>query len=739
MEFPHITKNLLIGGKEVSLEFGKFAPQSNASVLARSGDTLVLAIVTASKRDTTLSYFPLQVEYQEKLYAGGRIKGSRWVKREGKPSDEAVLTGRLIDRSIRPLFPQDFKKEVQIVITVLSVDGENDPDMLASLATSAALSLSDIPWAGPIGIVRVGYKENNFFINPVYKDLEFSDLNLIVSGTKDEIVMVEANANEVTEEKMTQALEHGMKEIGKIVDFIQALQKEFGHTKQEFQATAVRSAMLKKVEKEAGKLIADIVTTSAKQETSFAALGDIKKALSEDIKEEEKADLSLAVDEYFKQYIRNLVLTKKIRADGRKIEEIRPLYAEVSVLPRTHGSAIFHRGLTQVLNITTLGSPSLGQLIENMEGEETKRYIHHYIMPPFSVGETGRIGWPSRREIGHGALAEKALEPVLPAEDKFPYTIRVVSEIMSSNGSTSMASVCGSSLSLMDAGVPIKKPVAGIAMGLIAKLNPAKSGTKSKIIDYVVLTDIMGLEDHIGDMDFKVAGTADGITALQMDVKSLGITPKILGEGLIQAKKARLTILAKMISVIPSPRGSLSKYAPKVAQVKIDKEKIGEVIGPGGKIIRRIINETGVDMDVDDEGVITISSIDQANIDKAVAWVTGLTKEVKPNEEYEGEVKRLMPFGAFVEILPGKEGLVHVSQMSTQFVNNPEEVVQIGQKVKVRVVEIDEMKRINLSMLFGADAQKAPVRRPPPHGGFRQGGFNRERSDRPGGFFKKRF
>lgn len=737
MDFPHISKTLLIDSKEVVLEIGRFAPQANASVLARSGDTLVLAIVTASKRDTTLSYFPLQVEYQEKLYAGGRIKGSRWVKREGKPSDEAVLTGRLIDRSIRPLFPQDFKKEVQIVITVLSVDGENDPDMLALLATSAALSLSDIPWSGPIGGVRLGVKDNHFFINPVYKDLEFSDLNLIVSGTKDEIVMVEAGANEVAEEKMTEALEYGMKAIGQIVDFIKSLQKDFGHTKQEFQTTEVRSVMLKKVEKEAGKLIADLIKTSAKQETSFAALDDIKKALSEDLKEEEKVDLSLAVNEYFKNYIRNLILTKKLRADGRKITEIRPLHAEVGVLPRTHGSAIFHRGLTQALTITTLGSPSLGQLIENMEGEETKRYIHHYFMPPFSVGETGRIGWPSRREVGHGALAERALEPVLPTEDKFPYTIRVVSEIMSSNGSTSMASVCGSSLSLMDAGVPIKKPVAGIAMGLIAKLNPAKSGTKSKIEDYVVLTDIMGLEDHIGDMDFKVAGTADGITVLQMDVKSLGITPKILGEGLIQAKKARLTVLEKMISVMPAPRGSLSKYAPKVAQVKIDKEKIGEVIGPGGKIIRRIINETGVDMDVDDEGVITISSIDQTNIDKAVAWVTGLTKEVLPGEEYEGEVKRIMPFGAFVEILPGKEGLVHVSQMSTGFVNNPEEVVKIGQKVKVRVVEIDEMKRINLSMLFGADAQKAPARRPQRE--FRPGGFNRDRGGRPGGFFRKRF
>jgi len=730
MIFPQVKKSIQIDDKELSLEIGRFAYQANAAVVARMGDTLVLATVTSAKPREDINYFPLYVEYQEKLYAGGKIKGSRWVKREGRPSDEAILTARLIDRSIRPLFPKDYKNEVQVIITILSVDGENDPDLLAIYAVSAALAISDIPWNGPVGAVRVGLKDNNFFSNPVYKESEFSELDLVLSGTGQEILMIEAGAKEVSEENMVKALDFGWEKIKPIADFISDLQKEIGQKKQTFKVKEIKAELVKTIEKKAGSQIKDVLKHGTEDESKPIGLDEIKEALVEEL-EEAKSTISTLVDDYFKNLVREQVWQKKIRFDGRSPDKIRKLSIEVGVLPRTHGSAIFQRGFTQALTITTLGSPSLEMLIENMEGEETKRYMHHYYMPPYSVGETGRVGWPSRREIGHGALAERALEPVLPTEEQFPYTIRIVSEIMSSNGSTSMASVCGSSLSLMDAGVPIKKPVAGIAMGLIARFK-IKGSKDVKIEDYIILTDILGLEDNIGDMDFKVAGTKDGITALQMDVKILGITPQILAEGITQAKKARLFILGEMKKVIPASRDSISQYAPKVAVLKIDKEKIGDIIGPGGRVIRQIIAVTGVTMDVNDEGMVTISSIDKEGINKAITWVEGLTREVQAGEEFMGEVKRIQPFGAFVEILPGKEGLVHVSQMSTQYVNNPEDIVKLGQKVKVRVSEIDEMKRINLSMLFGADAQKAPPRRP-------QGNFNRDRQNRPPKFFKKRF
>ena len=466
---------------------------------------------------------------------------------------------------------------------------------------------------------------------------------------------------------------------------------------------------MNRVKKQAGKDIVALLEKKGNKKEDLFFLEEVKEALKEKLPDETKGDIALAVDEYFKAELRKRVVEKQARFDGRKIDEVRPLSIEVGVLPRTHGSAVFKRGLTQALTITTLGSPSLEQWIEGMEGEETKRYIHHYYMPPYSVGETGRFGWPSRREVGHGALAERALLPVIPSEDKFPYTIRVVSELMSSNGSTSMASVCGSSLSLMDAGVPIKKAVAGIAMGLIKRAKSKGQGAKDD--DYVILTDILGLEDHIGDMDFKVAGTEEGITAMQMDVKSLGITVDILAKGLVQARKARLYILGEMNKVISQPRSAVSQYAPKVAVLQISKDKIGEVIGPGGKIIRQIISETGTTVDVNDEGMVTISGMEKEGISRALAWIEGLTREIKVNEEFEGTVKRIQPFGIFVEILPGKEGLVHVSQMSRQYVKNPADVVNIGDKVKVRVKEIDEMGRINLSMLFGQEALAADKRK----------------------------
>ncbi|PIS09322.1 polyribonucleotide nucleotidyltransferase [Candidatus Beckwithbacteria bacterium CG10_big_fil_rev_8_21_14_0_10_34_10] len=667
-------------GKEVNLQTEKFAPQANASVLAQMGDTIVLATVVSSPPREELDYFPLYVEYQEKLYAGGKIKGSRWVKREGRPSDEAILTSRLIDRSIRPLFPKDYKNEVQVIITVLSFDDENDPDTLAILAVSSALSISDIPWNGPVAAVRL-------------TDPEFPNLNLVISGTKNEIIMIEAGASEVKEEEVLKAINKGFAEIKKTVLEIEKLVEKDGQKKQTFEVKKINPELQTKVIKKAKANILDLIKNGDKNKGKLVLLEEIKKALEEELQDEPKKEIRKIVDDLFKNLLRDQVLEKKVRYDKRKPDQIRQLNIEVGLFKRTHGTALFQRGLTQAITITTLGSPSLEQWIEGMEGEERKRYIHHYCMPPFSVGETGRVGWPSRREIGHGSLAERALEPVIPEENVFPYTIRVVSEILSSNGSTSMASVCGSSLSLMDAGVPIKKAVAGIAMGLI--LNQDKKN------DYVILTDILGLEDHIGDMDFKVAGTIDGINALQMDVKSLKITPELLKEGLEQAKKARLFILGEMNKVLPAPRSSISPYAPKIAILQVDKEKIGEVIGPGGKIIRKIIAETETTVDIDDEGKITIASQNQENIKKAVEWIEGLTREVQIGEEFEGEVKRIEPFGAFVEILPGKDGLVHVSRMSAGFVKHPDEIVKLGEKVKVKVVDVDDMKRVSLSMFFG--------------------------------------
>jgi len=694
-------KSLKINGKELTLTFKKLAPQANAAVLAQMGETIILCTVTSTPPSEARNYFPLFVEYQEKLYAGGKIKGSRWVKREGRPSDEATLNARLIDRSIRPLFPKGYKNEVQVVITVLSVDGENNPDVLGICAASAALSISDIPWNGPVGALRIGLKEKELFTFPTYQEQEFSDLNLVATGTEKDIIMIEAGSNEVEEEQIVKALNFANSHFKKITAFIKSLQKEFGTKKQSFKIEEIDSKQKSQIQKEAKKQVDTLINQTKDDKIDLSLLDNLKEKLTEDFDELSKKDIANTVDEYFKKQVRKNVLQKEKRIDGRKLNKVRPLSIEASVLPRTHGSAIFQRGLTQALTITTLGSPSLEQYIESMEGEETKRYIHHYYMPPYSVGETGRFGWPSRREVGHGALSERALEPVIPSEKEFPYTIRVVSEITSSNGSTSMASVCGSSLSLMDAGVPIKKPVAGIAMGLIAKTDK-----NNNITDYKVLTDILGLEDHLGDMDFKVAGTKDGVNAMQMDVKTRGITAEILQKGLAQAKEARLFILEKMKKTLPSAREKVSRYAPKIQVINIDPEKIGDVIGPGGKMIRQIINQTGVAMDVDDDGKVTIASKDPKGLEKAIEWVRGLTKEVKPGEMYEGKVKRILNFGAFVEILPGKQGLVHISKLADRYVKHPSDVVSEGDKVKVKVEEIDNMGRINLTMKFGKNKQK---------------------------------
>jgi polyribonucleotide nucleotidyltransferase len=704
-----ITESVVLNGRTYTFSTGRLAQLANGACEVRLGDTIVLATVVASRNDSSLDYFPLTVEYQEKLYAGGKIKGSRWVKREGRPSDEAILTARLIDRSIRPLFPDDYHKEVQLVVTVLSVDGENDPDIPAILAASAALSISDIPWDGPVAGVRVGLKEGNFFVNPTYTERGYSELDLVVSGRQGDILMVEAGALEVSEEEMSKAFIFGQENIDKMVKTIVDFTKKAGRPKQVFAAGNKDAKLIAELQNQAKPVIEEILKNGRKGDLDLTMLWALKNDLLEKYPDQPKNFILETVDDFWKEKSRIQTLKDKIRIDGRKLDEIRSLAIDVHVLPRTHGSAIFQRGNTQALTITTLGSPSEGQLLETMEGEETKRYIHHYYMPPYSVGETGRLGWPSRREVGHGALAERALEPMIPEEDKFPYTIRVVSEITTSNGSTSMASVCGSTLSLMDAGVPIKKPVAGIAMGLIVNSKCKNQNSKWKDEDYVILTDILGEEDHLGDMDFKVAGTKDGITALQMDIKVKGITQEILSKAIKEAKKARLSILEEMLKVMPKARPEVSKYAPRIALLHINPEKIGEVIGSGGRVIKNIINTTGCTIDVEDDGTVAITGTDPEALNKAISWVDGLTRELQPGEEFEGVVKRIQGFGVFVEVMPGKEGLVHISQVPGN-ISDPYKIFTVGQKIKVFVREVDAMGRLNLTMLSQKEAKMSAKR-----------------------------
>jgi polyribonucleotide nucleotidyltransferase len=712
-----VKKSVEVAGRTLSLEVGRFAEQAGAAVVAQYGETVVLATVTASSKETALDYFPLSVEYVERLYAGGRIKGSRWVKREGRPTDDAILTGRLIDRSIRPLFPKTFKHDVQVVITTLSVDGENDPDVLGLVAASAAIALSPVPWNGPVAGVRIGYtkaendgEKGTYLVNPRVAEQELSDFDFVISSTKERVLMLEGGFCETDDELVYNAVLEAEKENRKIIALIEELVAEAGKPKLPAGEGKDLSELTEKLLKDYKKDMEEVFQKKNEKEGSDADLMAFAQTVA--VAYENKfpvGDIMAALDAISKKKIREDILKHGKRVDGRKIDEIRPISMGVGLLPRTHGSAMFKRGQTQALTIATLASPDLEQLIEGPMGEESKRYIHHYSMPPYSVGETGRMGTPSRREIGHGALAERALLAVIPSEEEFPYTIRLVSEIMSSNGSTSMASTCGSTLALMDAGVPIKEPVAGISVGLMTDKESDK---------YVLLTDIVGVEDFSGDMDFKVAGTKNGITAIQLDVK-VPINDEMVKGALERAHTARLFILEKMKETIAESRPNLSQYAPKVHMIKIPTERIGEVIGPGGKMIRLIQTTTGAVVDVKDDGSVFVSSTKQEAVEKATAWIEGLTHEVKAGEEYEGEVKRMLPFGAFVEILPGKEGLVHVSQMSTGYVARPEDVVQIGQKVKVRVYEIDDQGRVNLSMLFGEDAKKepAPRREGPPRGG----------------------
>ncbi len=702
-----------INGKTLTLKTGNFAEQANAAVLSQLGDTIVLATIVSSKPREDIDYFPLYVEYVERLYAGGRIKGSRWVKREGRPSDDAILTARLIDRSVRPLFPEGYKNEVQVIVTVLSVDSENDPDIPAMVAASAALTISNIPFNGPVGSLRVGYKDGTYFANPVNGELDFSEMDIVASFTKDAVIMFEGDLSEVSQEETIKALEFGQTQAQKIISLIEKLQKKVGQKKLKVEIKKPDPDLKKQILKKTQERIDQFIEKTVLGQKISEEVDLLKQALAEEYEEEGKKTISAIIDEIFKDRLRQKVLKNGKRADNRKPDEIRPLELKVSLLPRTHGSALFSRGQTQSLTVVTLGSPSLEQLIESPEGEESKRYIHHYNMPPFSVGETGRLGWPSRREVGHGALAERALLKVVPNEEIFPYTIRVVSEILSSNGSSSMAAICGSTLALMDAGVPIKNPVAGIAMGLVT------DGKKE-----VLLTDIIGLEDHCGDMDFKVAGTEKGLTVMQLDVKTNALTLKTLREALIKAEKSIKYLISKIVKVIPKHRAQVSKYAPKIAVLHIDPEKIGEIIGPGGKMIRKIIAETGAAIDVEDDGSVNISAPDKEAVAKAMAWVEGLTRQPEVGEIFEGIVKRIQPFGAFVEILPGKEGLVHVSRMSTRFIKDPGQIVKVGDKVKVKIFEIDDLGRINLTMILTPVSPKKRHSRPP---------------QRPPKRFKKRF
>jgi len=719
-----VEKSIDLGGKKLTLTVGKVAEQASGAVLAQYGETAVLATVVAKNLDRELDYFPMTVDYQERYYAGGRIKGSKWVKREGKPTDEEILAGRLVDRSLRPLFPKAYKKDVQIILTVLSVDLENDPKILAAVAASSAVAISQIPWKGPVSVLNVGLKDGKYILNPTDSEMTDSELDLVVSNTKDAIVMIEAGAKEVPDDLVMGGIEFAQKESKKVLKLIEDLAKKVGKEKDAYEETKPEAKMVSEVKKLIGNKLEKIVAGMAKHEGGMEEYDELKAAVADQFENEaEKKMVGEIIHDLEKQTVRDMVLSGK-RADGRKLKEIRKLSAEVGVLPRVHGSALFARGSTQALSVATIGAPSLEQLLETAEGEESKKYMHHYSMPPYATGETGKFGAPNRREIGHGALAERALIPVIPSQDDFPYAIRVVTEIMSSNGSTSMASVCGSTLSLMDAGVPLKEPVSGIAMGLVIESDKK----------FAVMSDIMGIEDFNGDMDFKVTGTKNGITALQLDVKTLQLTYEILSEAMKQAKEGRAEILAFMLkNVLSEPRSTVSKYAPKIKSLRIPVEKIGELVGPGGRTIKGLSAEFASEIEVDDKGVVFVSGTDEEKVDAAKAKIELMMKEPQKGEIYEGEVKRMQSFGAFVEILPGKDGLVHVSDMSTEFVRDPGDVVKEGDKVTVRVKEIDDMGRINLSMVLDPafDATKEE-RKKNFDGGDRSG--SRDRGGSRGGF-----
>ncbi len=698
-----LRKEITLAGRTLSLETGRLAKQAGGAVLARYGDTCVLVVATASKNVREgIDFFPLSVEYEEKMYSVGKIPGG-FIKREGRPSEKSILSSRLIDRPIRPLFPDGFRNEVQVVATVLCVEQDNPPEILAGIGASAALHISNIPFAGPTATVSVGLVDGELVLSPTIEQTANSLLNLTVSGTGDAIMMVEAGAKEVSEEICLDAIMFGHDAIKEITGFIEDFRTEalsMGLAKEKMVPVLIA------FDPELLKAIREFASDSM-----LAALKKPEKKAREEAVDQVKADtyakfleaypektkeIGAILEDIEKDHVRKLISIDKIRPDGRATDEIRPITVEAGVLPRTHGSGLFTRGQTQALTVTTLGSASEDQLLDGLGLETSKRYMHHYNFPPYSVGETKPMRGPGRREIGHGALAERALEPMIPSLEEFPYTVRLVSEVLESNGSSSMASVCGSTISLMDAGVPLKRPVSGIAMGLI------KEGEF-----YTILSDIQGLEDHHGDMDFKVAGTTEGVTALQMDIKVDGLSRKILWDALSQAYKGRMFILDKILSVIPEPRKEMSPYAPRIITMNIDPDKIRDVIGPGGKIIKKIIEDTGVKIDIEDSGLVMIATNDAAAGEKAAQIVRDLTRDVEVGEVYTGKVTRLMTFGAFVEVLPGKEGLVHISQLAEDRINKVEDVVNVGDIITVKVTEIDRQGRINLSRKEAIRMQKS--------------------------------
>ncbi|MBS4888921.1 MAG: polyribonucleotide nucleotidyltransferase [Anaerococcus vaginalis] len=675
-------------GSDLSITIGKVAEQTNGECLIRTGDTILLVTAVASDKPREgIDFFPLICDYQEKLYAVGKIPGG-FIKREGKASDKAILISRQMDRPLRPLFPENFYNDVQVIATPFSVDEDNEPDCMTTIGASIALGISDIPFYGPVAAVSVGYVDGKFIVNPNKDQREKTSLNLTVAGTADAINMVEAGANELSEDEMLEAMMVAHAEIKEICGFIQTIIDDIGKEKMEV-CEEVETELQRKIKDKYTQDIKNSIRTTDKVQREDD-INEIEEKCREDFLEEfpeSEDEIHKTVDSIMKKEVRRMISIDKIRPDGRKMDEIRPLSAEAGLLPRAHGSGLFQRGQTQVLSVLTLGSPGEEQVIDSMNREEiTKRYIHQYNFPPFCVGDIRPLRGPGRREVGHGHLAERALIPVLPDTNDFPYTIRVVSEVLSSNGSSSQASICGSTLSLMDAGVPIKKPVAGIAMGLIKEENSIS-----------ILTDIQGLEDHLGDMDFKVAGTKDGITALQMDMKISGINKEVLQEALADAHKARIKILDVITSAIDKPREDLSKYAPRIFSIDIDPEKVRDVIGAGGKTINKIIDATGVKIETEDDGHITVASNDGESGKKAIQMIKSIVTDPKAGDIYEGEVKRIMNFGAFVEIAIGKEGLLHISQIDTKRTEKVEDVLKIGDKVRVKVTEIDRQGRINLS------------------------------------------
>ncbi len=695
--------NIKFGEKEISVRFDNFAEQANGEVTVRCGETVVLAVVTMTDEDVERDFFPLSVSYEEKFYAAGKISGSRYTRREGKPSDKATLTSRMIDRAIRPKFPEGLKREVQVIVTCLSFDEENDPGVLGMIAASLALHISDIPWNGPLGSVRLAKKEKDFLVFPTYIERDDSDMDSVISGFFDNegdilINMIDGSFNETSEETTEKAFDLGGDIIKKLCEFQEKIKEEEGKEKADISISPKEDdeKIKKEREKEIENELKDFKIGKEYKEEIKKIKKRAREIIEERYEEEERGKAFSCFEDLLKKFIRKNILEKEERIDGRKIDELRKINCSVGILPRTHGSALFERGETKALSIITLGAPGEQQLLDDMELSEKKRFMHHYNFPPYSVGEVRPIRGPGRREIGHGMIGEKGILPLLPTEEDFSYTIRAVSEIVSSNGSTSMASVCGVTLALMDAGVPIRRPVAGISIGLVMDSKE----------NYKVLTDIQGIEDHCGDMDFKVAGTREGITVIQLDVKIEGLTKKIIKETLQRAKETRILLIEKIEEAIPQPRENLSPYAPRIVTLKIDPEKIGDVIGPKGKTINEIIEKTEVTIDIDDLGIISVSSQNEEAIERAISWIKNIVREVKEGEVFVGKVVKLFSFGAVVEILPGQEGLVHISEIANRRIEKVEDVLAIGQEVKVKVIKVESGGKTSLSIKRAEEGEK---------------------------------